>query len=455
MMFTDSTLSDFGQGTFDAACYLANTAGGELMLGPTVGAEFNGTELPTGWSQHIWTGSAPVVADGLLTVNGAMAYTDTSFGPGRVLEFRATFGSQPFQHVGFGGTVVGTPYVPFNGAPWIMFSTSNDGAQVYARVLPAGSGDYNTGNDKIPVGDYRGSPHTYRIEWQANSITFYVDGELRATVNQAIPDQMRVAASDYNVASPALSVDWLRMSPYASPCVFTSRVFDASQAAQWLDLSWFGTQPEDTGVAFATRTGDTATPDENWSAWADVNSPIASPNGRYLQYQATLTTSNNNVTPRVDDVEITYDFPTAVKLASFTASAEGTAVRITWETTMELNNLGFNLYRSTTIEGPYVRLNTSLIPPQFPGEILGGVYTWLDETVEPGHTYYYQLEDIEIGDIATLYGPVSVTLAATTPTSVHLLHVDGQTGGGAVGVLALLTLVGWPKTKRKQQHKSR
>ena len=81
-----------------------------------------------------------------------------------------------------------------------------------------------------------------------------------------------------------------------------------------------------------------------------------------------------------------------------------------WETATELDNRGFNLYRSETAAGPGLQLNDSLIPPQNPGGMFGAVYTWLDKDVPAGVTYYYWLEDVDVHGIATRYGPVSATV---------------------------------------------
>ena len=60
-----------------------------------------------------------------------------------------------------------------------------------------------------------------------------------------------------------------------------------------------------------------------------------------------------------------------------------------------MDNVGFNLYRSAALEGPYTRINATLIPPQFPGQIWGVFYEWLDTDVQPGVVYYYKLEDLD------------------------------------------------------------
>ena len=59
--------------------------------------------------------------------------------------------------------------------------------------------------------------------------------------------------------------------------------------------------------------------------------------------------------------------PLAVTLADFGAVQQGDAVVVTWETTTELENQGFNLYRGASPAGPDRQINETLIPSQAPG----------------------------------------------------------------------------------------
>ena len=66
-------------------------------------------------------------------------------------------------------------------------------------------------------------------------------------------------------------------------------------------------------MTFEVRTGTTPTPDASWSDWQPVGSggSIGGPIGRrYLQYRATLTTSDTSTTPIVEDVTLGYDVDT-------------------------------------------------------------------------------------------------------------------------------------------------
>jgi hypothetical protein len=104
---------------------------------------------------------------------------------------------------------------------------------------------------------------------------------------------------------------------------------------------------------------------------------------------------------------------TAVDLSSFTATPASRAIQVEWETATELDNLGFNLYRSESADGPWAQLNEGLIACQAPGSPLGAVYTFEDRDVRRGATYYYRLEDLDVYGQSTFHGPVNAGLQAS------------------------------------------
>ncbi len=103
--------------------------------------------------------------------------------------------------------------------------------------------------------------------------------------------------------------------------------------------------------------------------------------------------------------------PTAVRLARFEARPAGTGIRVEWETASEVDNVGFHLYRSTSLDSLGERLNEALIPSQAPGQGLGALYTFYDESAAPGVAYYYTLEDVNLDGQVTPHGPVQIQLA--------------------------------------------
>lgn len=99
---------------------------------------------------------------------------------------------------------------------------------------------------------------------------------------------------------------------------------------------------------------------------------------------------------------------TLITLAKFEAQSLNKAVTIKWSTGSEIDNIGFNLYRSTNENEGYVLINSSIIPAKgSPTE--GASYSFTDDNVQNRKTYFYKLEDIDLNGTATMHGPVSAT----------------------------------------------
>ncbi len=82
-----------------------------------------------------------------------------------------------------------------------------------------------------------------------------------------------------------------------------------------------------------------------------------------------------------------------VTLSSFTATLSDEKVTLRWRTEMEINNLGFSIYRSERKDGPFLKIGwrdsagNSTTPHN---------YQFIDEAAEPGRTYYfYYIESVD------------------------------------------------------------
>jgi hypothetical protein len=290
----DTTVSDFSAGT-GTNTYISQIVDGEVIQSPTVGTEFSGTAVPSGWTVTNWSsGGSATLSGGTITVDGALVGTSGTYAVGRSLDFVATFTTEAFQHVGFG--------VDLATGPWAIFSTANGGA-LYARSNP-GSGSQDT----VIPGNWLGTPHHYRVDWTATSVVYWIDGMQVVTHAVAISTAMRPLISDLLVGGQKLVVDWMHLSPYSTPATFTSRVLDAGVLAAWGTMSWTADQPTGTTLAMSVRTGNTSVPDGTWTAFTTVSVSGASLTGitRYIQYQATLSTTDPTQTAVLRDVTITF-----------------------------------------------------------------------------------------------------------------------------------------------------
>ncbi len=90
---------------------------------------------------------------------------------------------------------------------------------------------------------------------------------------------------------------------------YESEVRDAQMVSTWGAISWRGTNTGSGRVEISTRSGNTETPDDTWSAWstpyaAAQGSPIVSPKARYLQWRAVL--SGTGESPALTSVTAAY-----------------------------------------------------------------------------------------------------------------------------------------------------
>ncbi len=87
--------------------------------------------------------------------------------------------------------------------------------------------------------------------------------------------------------------------------------------------------------------------------------------------------------------------PLPVELSQFSAKSVNDAVVISWTTESELNNAGFNIFRSTSRTKNFQRINVRLIQ----GAGTTGQrtqYQFIDKSAKPDVAYYYRLEDVDL-----------------------------------------------------------
>ena len=185
-------------------------------------ADFSGNSLPANWfSTPLSSGGSASVTNGTLTVDGALAGSNSVYSSGTGLEFVATFTGDPWQHIGFG--------VDYNSAPWIIFSTFQ-GGQLYARTATSGGQSVDT---PIP-GNWFGAPHRYRIEWNPVDVVFSIDGKVVAANAATIGTNLHPLISDLNSGGGSLTVS--RMEVIAP--IFHRDFSPMSLSAGWSSGSW-------------------------------------------------------------------------------------------------------------------------------------------------------------------------------------------------------------------------
>ena len=113
--------------------------------------------------------------------------------------------------------------------------------------------------------------------------------------------------------------------------------------------------------------------------------------------------------------------PTAITLNRFTATREDGRVVIRWETGVERNTWGYQLYRATSRDrAQATRITPTIILARGRGAN-GAAYIWHDTEASDAGDYWYWLEEVEIDGTTSIHGPIRIsTQTATTTFKVFL-----------------------------------
>jgi hypothetical protein len=120
-------------------------------------------------------------------------------------------------------------------------------------------------------------------------------------------------------------------------------------------------------------------------------------------------TQSNSVPWAIGAVSLIPLAPTEAKLVSFEAARTTAGNRVRWQTGFEVNNLGFNLYRTDksgarTRVTPTMIAGSALMAGQGVALTAGRSYTWLDKQGKIDSEYW--LEDVDLSGQRTLHGPI-------------------------------------------------
>jgi N-acetylneuraminic acid mutarotase len=167
-------------------------------------------------------------------------------------------------------------------------------------------GDAPSGTTTVPT------TAVYRFDPQTETIT---------TVADQLPAELSGAAAAVGEngklyvfggrSAAGLDTAVLELRPFSTVGLATCPVIDTGvEGTPWSKLDWSAQVPDGTTLKVEVRAADSEfAPDDSSLTWQLVTGPPVTsdlPSARYLQWRATLKTVNTAVTPKLDQVSLTY-----------------------------------------------------------------------------------------------------------------------------------------------------
>ena len=193
---------------------------------------------------------------------------------------------------------------------------SATGATNSYRVATGGITDEQTTTTSPKYNRVSRSGGTSRAWYSTDGITWTELGsEISFTGGLTDPVCLGIHLAGLSTAAHWVEVDWFRVRKYAQPIsvssgTIASQVHDTGVAgARWDALFWDETLQSNTDITFEVRASDTSfAKDAATPSWTPVGgaSPVTSglPSGRYMQWRATLSTSDISKTPTLHEVRV-------------------------------------------------------------------------------------------------------------------------------------------------------
>jgi len=278
--------------------------------------------------------------------------------------------------VSYGGTSMGSP--PVNYSPGNNFRV-----QIYYLKAPATGTKTitftvnKTGGQGNPLGCVAGAISLYQVNQTfgttypiaalstGTSVTASVsfNGTNKPATNDGVIDVLAVAQG--TTVTPNTGI--------TAPLVFENTQWDAQSGTSGQDVKGHSSSGGGVGATLTLQEGLNAS-----TAWT------------------------------IAAVAFPASHPTAIKTESFSATQTSSGTRLSWHTSGEMHNLGFNVYRD--VGGQKIKVNASLIAGSAllmrdSAEQHGArTYVWIDQSLSSSGLYW--LEDVDVNGTRTLHGPV-------------------------------------------------
>lgn len=88
--------------------------------------------------------------------------------------------------------------------------------------------------------------------------------------------------------------------------------------------------------------------------------------------------------------------------------------KLRWRTASEVDNFGYDIYRSQAKDGKYIRLTQEPILGAGTTDAVSS-YEYVDKTIDPYETYFYYIESISMNGVRERFSPIKKAAAKLPP----------------------------------------
>ncbi|MEA3288314.1 MAG: LamG-like jellyroll fold domain-containing protein [Candidatus Marinimicrobia bacterium] len=287
----------------------------------------------------------------------------------------------------------------FYSANWQMFVASGTGSSGANATVTVSGSDIGTISMSVPTEGWHHVCVNSNGTWANN----YLDG---SAVNNA-------------GATTIGDVSYLRVGSYSSNTTDFQGAIDEIRISNITRYGQYSFSVSETDAPF--------TSDANTILLYHFDNNSEFPPGNSSSKVFTATNYNIDASDYFAWDDATFsgtDLSLPVTLSSFSARPSSAGVQLNWITSSEIENLGFNLYRS--VDGNDIELISGFLKNN---ELQGhgnstveAAYSYYDSKVDPGQTYTYLLADVDYKNVETRH----TKLMRTVTVSETELELPGR-----------------------------
>ena len=227
-------------------------------------------------------------------------------------------------------------------------------------------------------------------------------GNVGAPLNKGVVDYF------FNTDSPIASEDGATVTDITGPMIYNVNIVPGDT---YFDIYWMTDEPAKGSVDYGLTDSYGSTVDSSSAGFKIGHHVRITGLNKNTTYHFRINSEDNvTPTPNSSSTGDYQDTSLPVELIAFTADASDGEVLLSWQTASEVNNIGFEVYRSDGNDSLYQMIASYRTDP----DLLGAGnstrlhnYNYRDQGLNNGISYWYKIADVDLAGKRTFHGPVT------------------------------------------------